>query len=119
MKVIDSGLSIGYLDSASHLLNQVFLTPEIEFNELISLAKSDNIRLRGTYQIVLDNIMNFGWITIGRDKKLNLAEGLVDLFKEKDFKDIQRHLLWHYIKNVKPSWIRYLKHGIKGAKKTL
>ena len=109
-------ISIGYLDGISHLIVQIEQLGIKNFNDLIELAFADNIRLRGTWEIVINYSIEFNWIIIGPDEEIKLGDGLKFSSSAKDFIPLQRQLLWLYIWKQKPTWLRYAQNGLNGVK---
>lgn len=109
-------ISIGYLDGTVHLLKQVHRVGGMTLQQLIEMAFADNIRLRGTWEIIVNSSVDYGWIVVGSDEEIKLGDGISQYIQKDDFKGIQRQLLWLYIKNKKPPWLSRLKNGIESAK---
>ena len=109
-------ISIGYLDGISHLIVQVEKLGIKNFNDLVELAFADNIRLRGTWELVINYSIEYNWIILGPDEDIKLGDGLKFPSSIRDFILLQRQLLWLYIKKEKPTWLRYAKNGLDGVK---
>lgn len=109
-------ISIGYLDGISHLIAQVEQLGIKYLNELIELAFADNIRLRGSWELLVNYSVEYDWIIIGPDEEIKLGDGLKLFLLKKDFNELQRQLLWLYIKKQKPTWLRHAQNGLSGVK---
>ena len=109
-------ISIGYLDGAAHLLSQIESNSVTKLSELYDLAFADNIRLRGTWEIVVNKSIENEWIIVGFDDEIWLGQGLNEQLKSGDSKSLKRQLLWLYIQKQKPAWVRFVSTGISSAK---
>ena len=109
-------ISIGYLDGISHLIAQVEQLGIKNFNDLVELAFADNIRLRGTWELVINYSIEYNWIILGPDEDIKLGDGLKFPSSTRDFIPLQRQLLWLYIKKERPTWLRYAQNGLNGVK---
>ena len=109
-------ISTGYLDGISHLIVQVEELGIKYFSDLIELAIADNIRLRGTWEVVINYSIEYEWIIIGPNEEIKLGDGLKSSLLEKDFITLQRQLLWLFVRKQRPTWLRYAKNGLGGVK---
>ena len=109
-------ISVGYLDGISHLIVQVQKLGIKYLDDLIELAISDNIRLRETWEVVINYSIEYDWIILTPDEGIKLGDGLKFPSSRRDFVPLQRQLLWLYIKKEKPTWLRYAKNGLDGVK---
>jgi hypothetical protein len=109
-------ISTGYLDGISHLIVQVEELGIKYFSDLIELAIADNIRLRGTWEVVINYSIEYEWIIIGPNEEISLGNGLKSSLLQKDFITLQRQLLWLFVRKQRPTWLRYAKNGLGAVK---
>ena len=112
-------ISVGYLEGASHLLTQVHKLGIKTFDEFVNLAISDKIRLRGTWEIIVNYCVDYRWIIIRQNDNFEFGEGIISILGKEDFLSLQRQLFWLYLKRENPNWLRYAKDGLRKVRKNI
>jgi hypothetical protein len=107
-------ISIGFLDKSSHLLKLIHASRDINLWELQNLVSDDKIVFRNQGSKIVDNAFVNHWVSINNEGRIEISKTL-NLFIDNEL-DLQREMLWLYIKLSKPPWIRKLIHGINDAR---
>ena len=97
-------ISIGYLDGAAHLLSQIESNNITKLTDLYDLAFADSIRLRGTWEIVVNKSIENEWIIVGFDDEIWLGQGLHEQLKSGDSKSMKDNYCGCIQKQ--PTWVR-------------
>ena len=107
-------VSIGFLNQSSHLLKLIHSSKGIHLWELQNLVSDDKIVFRNQGSKIVDNAFLNHWISINNEGRIEISRTL-NLLIDNEV-DLQREMLWLFIKLSKPSWIRKLIHGINDAR---
>lgn len=110
----NGSISIGFLDQSSHLLEIISENDSMDLTRLHYLVSQDRIVFRNQGSKLIENALQNRWIQVDKDGKLKITTNIECSFE--DYLQIQREMLWLFIKETKPPWIRKLIHGIKDAK---
>ena len=113
--MLDNGnISIGFLEQSSHLLKIISTNKSIHLKRLHELVSEDRIIFRNQGSRIIENALFNRWISVNNQGKITIRYTL-EKYLENDL-DSQREMLWLFIKESRPAWIRKLVHGIKEAK---
>lgn len=107
-------ISIGFLNQSSHLLKIISVNKMIDLRRLNGLVSEDRIVFRNQGSNIIENALNNRWISVNGEGEIVIRRTL-ECYLENDL-GAQREMLWLFIKESRPSWIRKLVHGIKEAK---
>ena len=107
-------VSIGFLNQSSHLLKLIHSSKGIHLWELQNLVSDDKIVFRNQGSKIVDNAFLNHWISINNEGRIEISRTL-NLLIDNEV-DLQREMLWLFIKLSKPSWTRKLIHGINDAR---